>query len=548
MDELSVLKGCDPVDRGAVERALSHPVFDELFDRIVSDSMEESVEPATAHRFQPRRSAPRRWRVPVAVAAAVIVLLGVLAGVGVIGGGGGLNRPFTTAWKAARPFVHTSSGAATRRGTWRLVDSLLTGTWQQNVYGPPPGSVSCSPDVTCYVLSGKYLSASTAAPVSETLYVSTDEGATWSALPMPSGLVPTTQFECGRPQWCATGATYDGQPVLAVTRDGGHSFTIDPLPTGVGTLHTLSCPSTGACMGLVSTSLHTQAPVDATLLVTDDGGSTFRDEPILSGDSMIDLACSSNTDCTTVGLTDASAHQFVPVGVSEVTSDQGRTWATGSLPTGFGVKFSELSCADAQRCFLAGFVPIPNKQTAQCASTRTASARTSTFPAMSPKVAAISKTEAKLKAAAAAEEFAEDDVSGGSCQAVTQVSDIASSSDGGLTWTPDVLPPDVPAPDLNGLSCPTATECWAAGQEEVAQKIGKGIDMGSPVLIGTTDGGSTWSKVVFSVPSTAPNAAGQSYLSIGSVTCPTNSLCLARGTAAQGSRYATVYSLVVPGN
>ena len=79
-------------------------------------------------------------------------------------------------------------------------------------------------------------------------------------------------------------------------------------------------------------------------------------------------------------------------------------------------------------------------------------------------------------------------------------------------------------------------------------KVGKiGVDMGSPVLIGTTDGGSTWSKVVFSTPATAPNPTGQSYLSMGSVTCPTARVCLAHGMAAQNANYAPVYSLVVPG-
>ena len=547
MDELTVLEGADPVDHGAVERALSDPVFDELFEAIVADSDREPDDWTPALALRPRRSAHGSWRVPVAAVAAAVVLLGVLAGVGVIGGGGGLRSPFTTSWNAGRPFVHTGAGgAASKHGTWQLVDAVLSGTWQQNLYGPPPGIFSCSPDGTCYDLAGTYPSSMATAPLlSEGLYVSTDDGATWTALPVPASLTPATPLECSGPRWCATGGTYKGQPVLAVTRDGGHSFTIDPLPTGVGTLHTLSCPSTGVCMGLVSSSLHTQAPVDATLLVTNDGGSTFSDEPIVTGDSMVDLACTTSSDCTAVGMTDASSHELVPVGVSAVTTDRGHTWTTGSLPTGFGVKFSQLSCADSRHCFVSGFVPIPNTSAAttpQCAS----SAGTSTFPAMSPRIAAISKTETRLKAAAAAEEAAKYHASEGSCQPVTIVSDIASSRDGGLTWTPDVLPTDVPAPGINGVSGPTATESWAGGQEEVGQKIGRGVNMGSPVLIGTTDGGSTWSKVVFSVPSTAPNATGQSYLAVGAVTCPTKRVCLSRGMAAQGSHYAAVYSLVTP--
>lgn len=553
MDKFTALRQADPVDRDAVERALTHPVFDELFDSLVADSTEPEAVPLTRRRRQVGRSPLHRWRVPAAVAAAIVVLLGLLAGVGVIGDGGGLGHPFTTAWKPARAFTHATSDHTTRHGTWRLIDALLTGTWQQNFYGPPPGWFSCSSDGTCYVFAGKYASASAAAPLSASLYVSTDDGTTWSSLPAPNGLLPTTPLECSGAQWCAAGGTYNGQPVLAVTRNGGHSFTVDPLPTGVGTLRSLTCPSTGVCMGLVTTSPATRQPVDATFLVTDDGGTSFDNEPILAGDSMVDLACTSTTDCTAVGTTDASLNDPIGVGVSAVTSDQGRTWTPGAFPAGFGIReiTTSLACADARHCFVTGSIPIPNQNLPQCASGPQTlpppPPSTHGLPAMSPQVASISKAEAKLAAAAAAQEYVTTHVVSCTNSRVTQVGDVASSSDGGLTWTPEVLPSDVPSPNLDGLTCPTATECWASGSEEVPEKIGKSTGGGSPVLLGTTDGGSSWSKVMFSVPSTAPNPTGQSYVSMGSITCPTAGVCLARGSAAQNAPYAADYSLIVPG-
>jgi hypothetical protein len=553
MIELAELEGTDPVDGDAVGEALSDPVFDELFDFLVAGEAGRSADRAASMRPQEGRRDGRRWRAPVTGVAAAVVILGVLAGAGVIGGGRGLSGPFTTTWTPAKRFVHGSSrGGATRQGTWRLVDASLTGTWQQNLYGPPPGRFSCSPDGTCYVLAGRYPSAMAGAPLlSETLYVSADEGATWFALPVPSGVVPTTPLECSGARWCATGATYDGQAVLAVTRDGGHTFTIDPLPSAVGTLHALSCPSTGVCLGLVSAAGSTTEPADATFLVTDDGGTTFHDQPIARGDSMFDLACTSSTRCTVVGATDASANDILPAGVSAMTDDQGRTWRTGFFPAGFGISaFSaSLTCADAQHCSVSGSIPVPNENPPQCASqANTLEPVSGALPKMSPQVASISKVEAKLAATAAAQEYAQTHSFTCTNAPFTPVGDIASSTNGGLSWTPELLPADVPRPLLDGLSCPTAAECWAAGTEAVPQRVGAATNASSPVLIGTTDGGSTWSKVVFSVPSTAPDATSQSYLSMGSVTCPTASACLASGGAAQGSRYAPVYSLVVPGS
>jgi photosystem II stability/assembly factor-like uncharacterized protein len=125
-------------------------------------------------------------------------------------------------------------------------------------------------------------------------------------------------------------------------------------------------------------------------------------------------------------------------------------------------------------------------------------------------------------------------------------SDIASTTDGGLTWVPDQLPADVPQPEFSGLACPTDNECWVSGSEAVPQTIGNASDAGSSMLLGTTDGGTTWSKVTFSVPSSSPNYDGQSYLEIGLISCPTASVCAALGGAAQSSPTAPVYSLVIP--
>lgn len=560
------------------EVALHNPVRDDLSDAVRSGEASKllssilgidhrtAVDPLSgkvpsdnqAPRGHARPRGPehlgslRGWtaaRPRLSIGVAALLLVGAAGATFSALRGGGLGGPVTTTWQPAHA-LGVPASAHERAGTWRLVDALLTGTWQQNVYGPPPGSFSCSAAGTCFVLAGKYASASAAAPLSESLYVTTNEGATWSVFALPSGLLSTTPLECSGAQWCATGGTYNGQPVLAVTRDGGHSFTIDPLPTGVGMLRSLSCPSTGACLGLVAAG--NSPPKDATLLVTDDGGSTFHDEPILAGVSMTDLACTSSTDCTVVGSTDASVTDIVPVGVSAVTTDQGRTWRSGSLPTGFGISAdsTSIACVDAQHCFVTGSIPIPVHNPPKCASMpsrfKTPPPGTHGMPPMSPRVASISRTETKLADAAAAQEQVTTGFTSCTNGRVNTVSDVASSSDGGLTWAPDVLPADVPSPQLDGLSCPAITECWAAGTELVPEKAGGASDMSSPVLVGTTDAGSTWSKVVFSVPSTAPNATGQSYLSMGSVTCPTTSVCLAGGAAAQNSPYAPVYSLVVP--
>ena len=487
----------DPVDISEVERVSSGPVFEALLQDIVAESRgAPGLSDEVGARLRLGDDPRYRRRVPLFTAAAVILL--VVGLVVFAGGSGGLKGPITTSWRTARPLSAGQQGRTghERTGTWRLVDDLLSGRWRQNPSGPPPGYLACPSASTCYAMSGRYASPDWNAPLlSESLYVSPDAGSTWSELPMPRGFAPTSPIACASTSDCVAGGTYEGQPALVSTHDGGHSFTVDPLPAGDGNLYALSCPSEAFCAGLAATSADSNGtPIDATLLSTSNGGSTFTDEPILAGASMQLLSCASSVDCTVVGRSDALSRSDVTAGVTAITTDGGHTWMPGTLPAGFGIDYlSQLSCADALHCSVTGKIAstVNNKEL---------------------------------------------------------ISDVASTSNDGLLWTSDPMPADVPQPQLSGLACPSDNECWAAGTAAIPQRIGNVSDGGSSVLLGTIDGGSTWSKVTFSVPAGAPNYDGQSYLSIGLISCPSSSVCVALGEAAQSSPSAPVYSLVVPGS
>ena len=53
-----------------------------------------------------------------------------------------------------------------------------------------------------------------------------------------------------------------------------------------------------------------------------------------------------------------------------------------------------------------------------------------------------------------------------------------------------------------------AERVFGFGTESVPQVIGNVHDDGSPVMVGTTDGGASWSKATFAIPSDAPNYFG----------------------------------------
>jgi photosystem II stability/assembly factor-like uncharacterized protein len=559
----------DPVDITEVAHISSSRVFDDLRREIMRDA--EPVTGSWGADASPlglrNQSRHRRTSIGLAVAAVTLFVIGLT--VFVPGGGGKQGAistlpkgAITTHWHAARPLSVALNGGAVhqRRGTWTLVDDVLSGRWQQSLVGPPGGYLACPSASTCYVMSGHYASADANAPLlSVSLYVSTDVGSTWSVLPMPQGFRPTSPLACAGIADCAAGGTYNGKSVLVSTSNGGHSFVITPVPAGDGSLYSLSCSPPQFCAGLAAASANAnQTPTEATFLSTSDGGSTFVDTPIVAGDSMQSLSCSSSLDCTVVGTSDALGPNDLTAGVVARTEDGGRTWLTGNFPSGFGVSYlSELSCADALHCSVTGNIAITVVNSPQCASlpqlgtipTTTLTSAPTTTPQPSPAVQSISQFESQVATSEILKD-AQSGSSGFSCNASGQtvISDIASSSNGGLSWTPDPLPADVPQPQLSGLSCPTDNECWAAGSDAVPQTVGNVHNGGSSVMLGTTDGGSTWSKVTFSVPTDAPNDYGQSYLSIGSIACPSANVCLAQGSTAQSSPSAPLYSLVVPGS
>jgi hypothetical protein len=221
---------------------------------------------------------------------------------------------------------------------------------------------------------------------------------------------------------------------------------------------------------------------------------------------------------------------------------------------GFDVDdMSQISCSDAQDCSVIGDIDMPIANSPLCAKI------TPPLPKPAPSapieqsssVRAISMLEYQYAVAAYKGASANSFSCQGGGNGESIISDIASTSDGGLTWSPELLPSDVPQPQLSGISCAGANECWASGSDAISQQAGKTssgevIDGGSTVLLGTTNGGSTWSRAIFSIPPGAANFDGQSFLSAGYISCPDVNDCAANGMGAQGAPSAPTYTLSIP--
>jgi hypothetical protein len=542
----------DPVRQADIENVMAGHAAGDLVDEIIRTP---GPVPLVDFVLRKHRSS-RAW---IGVVAAAVVAAAIAVPI-VVTSGGGLVHPVTTHYEAGGAFVPPSKSSKphTATGHWQLVTALkvLNGSWQQNTLGPPPGLLTCAPGGVCYVMSGKYASASAATPLSESLYVSDDLGLQWSVLPMPDGFDLSTPLSCPQTLICAVGGTLHGQPVLLDTVDGGHQWTLTPLTGVSGVLLDLVCSSATSCSGIVGPSslgigggnFRPNTNLNESFVTTSDGGLQWTSRALPADDAVMNLSCPDAAHCVMAGF-ENNGDTLTPPSFVMVTSDGGVTWSDASFPTGFTVRIPNgMSCADDLHCVVLGTIPAPVANPPQCSSVpgppATPKGTPPTTQVLSPSVKQIADAEGQLATEANEQEGANGYGFECSPSGTQLLSDIAVTSDGGHTWTPESLPSDVPDPQLVDISCPTAAVCWVSGSESIGITVGNAHDAGSSMLLGTTDGGTTWSKVTFSVPTGAPNFAGQEYLSMGSISCLSSDACVALGAGAQSSPTAPVYSFL----
>ncbi len=431
----------------------------------------------------------------------------------------------TTAWLASRPLAADARSVAREPAAgaspWQLASHIVPTGWKLGTPGPGPGAVTCPTTAVCYVTGGEAAASPVRSAVSGGLYVSTDGASSWSVLALPRGFTFTSELACASALACAAGGTEDGAAVFAETQDGGHRWTV--TTTGAaGALVDLTCRSADRCTALSvpapaapATAGGTPAPAPAApvehFVQTTDGGATWTLTALPAKVTFGALACATATRCVVLGHP-AATTGAAPGGIALWTDDGGRRWHRGTLPAGVGIGApSGLACSGPVRCMAVATVaahdPSPCTAGGQHGTTGTVPAPTA------------------LSCAAAA---------------TTSVSTTLTTADGGATWRLAPLPVSLPQPHLDAVACAGPLTCWAAG---TAAASASGTP-GSSVMVGTTNGGATWAVASVTVPGTAPGVRGDdTSTAVGSISCPSASVCVALGAVDQGAAIAPVYRM-----
>ena len=450
-----------------------------------------------AGRRDAHASGRRRWTLAV---AASIVVVAVAASVAFE------LIPKSQTVNAAASRLLTSPPSKARApaappGPWALVSYVTDSSWHIDPAGPVAnaGALACPTSTTCYVVSGiSDINPAHSAVPGTVLNVSENGGTSWAQYQMPAGMGLTSALSCpsGDGLHCLAGGTDDGNPALLMTPDGGAHWSEQSLPADNGRLTQLSCVSITHCTGLFTTpvnplsfgevvnennEIYLGGTLSASIYSTNDGGLTWQQAALPTGDVPQSVSCSSSR-CVAIAATPTrtlSGH--ITRGAVFSSSDGGRAWRVGTLPPGFGVVWSgpsQVDCVTISTCWATGTITAPD-------------------PSFS--------TGTDL------------------------VSVVASSNDGGLTWQVHPIPTDVSQPHLYSISCPTANQCWLAGWSG----SGSVTLPSTSAILSTLDGGTHWSQDRLEVGSGAL---------VGAISCPSGNICVGLGGVNSGSGRVSVYS------
>ena len=228
--------------------------------------------------------------------------------------------------------------------------------WQQ--VSPPPNSanlvsVDCVSRYRCEVLATDGASYWTVA--------TRDLGSSWQQGGNVAGISGASNLSCGAHNLCVvagftTSSAAHGTGAIALSGDGGTTWTSAQLPPSTGILHDATCVGASYCVaiGTMSTTTSDVALGKGAILTSRTGAATWDAQaPAIGLDDGYGVYCFSTRSCVAVGTVWTPTVPPTPVGAGVITTNGGRSWTTLSVryvPNGL----VGLSCPTAALCIAVG--------------------------------------------------------------------------------------------------------------------------------------------------------------------------------------------------
>ncbi len=222
-------------------------------------------------------------------------------------------------------------------------------------------------------------------------------------------------------------------------------------------------------------------------------------------DEVAGLSCPTTSDCWAAGTTPSDAGEIV------ASTSGGSTWTSEAAMDGLHY-LRAISCPTTTRCWAVGYdtgenLGIPTFRAGVVVTTDGGKTwKRQRLPNGTSILSGLScPTATKCWAVGDSGALADDD------PAV-----VTTNSHG--RWTTESVPRAVFV--LWDVSCPTSQVCWAIGETRSSQ---------APIVVATTDGGRTWRTKV------EPRRIAAAYI----LSCPTATDCVVSGTTTSGAGIVT---------
>ncbi len=189
--------------------------------------------------------------------------------------------------------------------------------------------------------------------------LSVDQGESWTREgDLPAGMVPAS-LACPGPTRCIAVGSTPSTPgraagAVALSTDGGATWAPVTLPTGVGILRAVACAAaTCIAAGTPSTATTGLVAAPGQLVTSANGGASWTIVPRNLPDDAYGVACPEATVCLVVGTDWVGKDPPRPTGAILATLDGGRSWRAARLryvPVGVAA----VACPVVDRCLAAG--------------------------------------------------------------------------------------------------------------------------------------------------------------------------------------------------
>jgi photosystem II stability/assembly factor-like uncharacterized protein len=184
----------------------------------------------------------------------------------------------------------TLKGATTSFTNTGLVTSDGGRSWTTSSFPPGRGyveSMSCGAPTDCVAVG------SNTTATSAIVFVSSNVGRSWTPITVPASIRGLGKLSCDRATCIALGGTNQ----IVVSKNGGRSWVVHPLPT-TGNFDAVSCMSATVC---VLAGDHLTTPPTPDVLVSHNGGASWAPQALPHEDGTLFGATCEPTVCVAVG-------------------------------------------------------------------------------------------------------------------------------------------------------------------------------------------------------------------------------------------------------